>query len=268
MVSETVLRIVGSPVRVERLKTKPGRRRTLRVSGPLGRVVVKIYATARAGTVAARVSALAQGPAEPVVPRILGVAPNGRFLIATDVPGSPLGAWLLVGGRDAARRAGLALGQWHRAWASAPPAVLRPHSVEREMAILEKRLASLPGELAARARRATPAAVRWEPVTVVHRDLYEEQILIGDRVGLIDLDDAAIGPPELDLGNLLAHLDLLELTSGHHLALQRDELLRSYVGVGPPIDLELLDDCRRLSLLRLAAIHRSRSELLLDLAAA
>jgi hypothetical protein len=34
----------------------------------------------------------------------------------------------------------------------------------------------------------------------VHRDLYEEQVLLGERVALIDLDDAALGPPELDIG--------------------------------------------------------------------
>mgnify|MGYP003297699673 CR=1 FL=1 len=33
---------------------------------------------------------------------------------------------------------------------------------------------------------------------MVHRDLYEEQVLLGDRVGLIDLDDAALGFREDD----------------------------------------------------------------------
>jgi len=40
----------------------------------------------------------------------------------------------------------------------------------------------------------------WTPATVVHRDLYEEQVLLGERVGLIDLDDAALSPAELDVG--------------------------------------------------------------------
>ena len=47
----------------------------------------------------------------------------------------------------------------------------------------------------------------------MHRDLYEEQLLAGERIGLIDLDDAALGPPELDLGNLLGHVELLALSA-------------------------------------------------------
>jgi aminoglycoside phosphotransferase (APT) family kinase protein len=90
---------------------------------------------------------------------------------------------------------------------------------------------------------------------VVHRDLYEEQIVLGTRVGLIDLDDAALGPPELDVGNLLAHADLLALRSGADLSLAEDALLDGYANAGPRLDSALLDRCRRLSRLRLACIH-------------
>lgn len=254
--SEVLARLVGAPVVLESLKRKPGRRHTLRASGPSGRVIVKLYSTPRAGSVAARLSSLADGPAEPAVPRVLAVGSNERFVVLSEVSGQTLGASLLAGAHDAPARAGQALGRWHRAWASAPPPALRPHSVERELEILEARLTGLPPDLAKRIRLATPVAIRWAPVTVVHRDLYEEQILIGKRVGLIDLDDVALGPPELDLGNLLAHLELLELRSGRRLTDERRDLLRSYRAVGLPIDAGRLAYCRRLSLLRLAAIHR------------
>jgi aminoglycoside phosphotransferase (APT) family kinase protein len=93
----------------------------------------------------------------------------------------------------------------------------------------------------------------WACTTVVHRDLYEEQILLGDHVGLIDLDDAALGPPELDVGNLLAHIELLEFRTGTSLAAAVDALL---VGYGlDSLDQALLDRCRWLALLRLACIH-------------
>jgi aminoglycoside phosphotransferase (APT) family kinase protein len=92
------------------------------------------------------------------------------------------------------------------------------------------------------------------PVTVVHRDLYEEQVLLGDRVGLIDLDDAALGPPELDVGNLLAHLDLLGLRSGRTLDRAAEALLDGYSRRGR-LDARLLERCRTLSRLRLACIH-------------
>jgi hypothetical protein len=46
---------------------------------------------------------------------------------------------------------------------------------------------------------------------VVHRDLHDQQVLLGDRVTLLDLDQASIGDPAIDLGNLLAHLRLRAL---------------------------------------------------------
>jgi len=263
VVSDLLVGLIGAPFVLERLKVKPGRRRTLRASGPRGRVIVKLYATPRAGSVAARLSSLAGGPVEPIIPKVLAVGPDERSVVLSEVPGQTLGASLLDGPGDAPTRAGRALGRWHRAWSAAPPAALRPHSVERELEILEARMAGLAPAFADRIRRATPVGVSWAPVTVVHRDLYEEQILVADRVGLIDLDDVALGPPELDLGNLLAHLDLLELRSGHHLGGERDKLVNSYRAVGLPIDDGRLEGCRRLSLLRLAAIHHC--EPLLDL---
>ena len=117
------------------------------------------------------------------------------------------------------------------------------------------RAALAPRAIGARVAAALPA-VRgaWEPVTVVHRDLYEEQVLLGERVGLIDLDDIALGPPELDVGNLVAHLDLLELRSERDLSSGRQAFLEGYESVAK-LDRELLERCRMLALLRLACIH-------------
>jgi hypothetical protein len=89
----------------------------------------------------------------------------------------------------------------------------------------------------------------------VHRNLTDARILIGERVGLIGLDDAALGPPEHDVGNLLAHIDLLSLRSGRDLAEMREEIVLGYEGFGEYLDEELLDRCRRLARLRLACIH-------------
>lgn len=42
----------------------------------------------------------------------------------------------------------------------------------------------------------------------IHRDFYFDQVLVSRKhVYLLDLDMAAMGPPELDVGNYLAHLD-------------------------------------------------------------
>jgi Ser/Thr protein kinase RdoA (MazF antagonist) len=136
-----------------------------------------------------------------------------------------------------------------------------PHSAEREIEILTSRIDRTPDEIAAAVRVELPsvAAGEWAPATVVHRDLYEEQIMVAERIGLIDLDDAALGPPELDVGNLLAHVDLLALRCGTDLTPPVDALLDGYRHSGPPLDTALLARCRALTLLRLACIHEDLS---------
>jgi Phosphotransferase enzyme family len=255
-VIERLEQIVGAPVELEELKHKPGRRRTLRARGPVGTAIVKSYASDRAATVAARVAALAAGPPEPVLPRVLACEPELRMVVLTDVVGRPLSGALLDGDGAACRRAGEALGSWHCAWCGRAPEPLRPHGVERELEILERWADRLSPGLVADLRTAVGDLTEpWDCPTVVHRDLYEEQILLGERVGLIDLDDAALGPPELDLGNLLAHVDLLSLRSERDLGAMSDEILAGYEDAGGNLDEALLDRCRRLARLRLACIH-------------
>jgi Ser/Thr protein kinase RdoA (MazF antagonist) len=255
-VTEALERVVGTPFSLMELKRKPGRRRTLRARGPNGTAIVKIYASDRAAVVAGRVASLAAGPREVAVPQVLHVDAERHAVVLSDVPGSPLRQALLDGELRRCRRVGVALGTWHTAWDGAAPDGLRPHTVDRELEILRARAAKA-SALVARAVEDALArlADEWEPTTVVHRDLYEEQILIGRRVGLIDLDDAALGPPELDVGNLLAHIELLELRRGRDLGGGKRALLDGYAVRGPTLDDALLDRCRNLTLLRLACLN-------------
>jgi Ser/Thr protein kinase RdoA (MazF antagonist) len=247
--------LLGAPVELRVLKHKPGRRLTLAARGRRGSAVVKLYASLRAAVVAARVGALASGPVEPATPRVLHADPELHLVVLSWVPGSTLGRAVRRGDGESCRRAGAALGGWHRHWSATAPAVLAPHSLDRELAILHAAAArsAWPGARAAVAR--TPLPGSWEPRTVVHRDLYEEQILLDRRVGLIDLDDAALGPPELDVGNLLAHLDLLALGVRRDLRRLASTLLTGYQLAGPDLDPALVIACRRLTLLRLACVH-------------
>jgi Ser/Thr protein kinase RdoA (MazF antagonist) len=103
---------------------------------------------------------------------------------------------------------------------------------------------------------AKSLAVEWTYRTVIHRDLYEEQVMLDALVGLIDLDDAAAGPPELDLGNLLAHLDFRYPADGWRTPQKLEAaLLEGYEAGGGSLNPYLLNRCRRLTLLRLACIH-------------
>jgi Ser/Thr protein kinase RdoA (MazF antagonist) len=249
---------LGAPVLLEELKRKPSRRSTFRAVGSKRTAIVKFYASDRASVVAARVAALSRGPGEPCVPEVLLVEPDYRMVVLSDVEGDPLRTPVLAGDADACRRAGTALGRWHGFWQGLSPASLRPHTIEKELEILRAHAHGAPAAIAAATLSALSslADVEWAPATVVHRDLYEEQVLLGDEVGLIDLDDAALGPPELDIGNLLAHLDLLGLRAQRDLGAMQKILLEGYASGGGVLDPALLGRCRVLALLRVACIHQ------------
>jgi Ser/Thr protein kinase RdoA (MazF antagonist) len=250
----TLEEIVGTPLVLEELKSKQGRRRTLRAVGPRRRAIVKAYRSERAPLVAARVRSLAGGPAEPHVPEVLHVDATLRLVVLSEISGPPLREALLADDRGQCARAGAALRRWHAFWLGAAPRPLVPHTAERELEILFAWAERAEPALAETVRRAAAGlSAEWPTTTVVHRDLYEEQILLGPSIGLIDLDDAALGPAELDVGNLVAHVELLGLRSGRGLHGAVAALLGGYGE--DALDSELLDRCRRLALLRLACIH-------------
>ena len=178
------------------------------------------------------------------------------MVVLSEVPGRPLADAVVEGDLDTCTRAGAALGRWHRAWWERTPPGFRPHGVRDELATLSERAVHGPA-VVARAVSDLPGPARreWPCPTVVHRDLYEEQIMVGDRVGLIDLDDAAAGPPELDLGNLFAHVGLLGRRRGLDVAQATQAIRTGYETSGPALDELRVDQCRYLSELRLAAIH-------------
>lgn len=248
--------IVGSPVELEQLAHRPGVGRTLRASGPVRTAIVKLFACDRATTVAERVGALGAVPPGVAVPRLLLSDPVLHMVVLSEVPGEPLTAAILEGDVAACRSAGAAIGSWHRSWQGRAPSPLRPHGADRELATLRKCADAVSPRLADTVRRAAEdLGEPWTCSTVVHRDLTDTRILMGERIGLIGLDYAALGPPELDVGNLLAHVDLLSLRSGRDLAETREEIVLGYEGFGDNLDEELLDRCRRLARLRLACIH-------------
>jgi hypothetical protein len=248
--------IVGSPVELEQLSNRPGRGRTLRANGPVRTAIVQLYASNRATTVADRVGALGAVPPGVAVPRLLLSDPVLHMVVVSEVPGEPLTGAILEGDIRACRCAGAAIGSWHRSWSGRAPAPLRPHGADRELAMLHKCADAVAPSLAHAVRRAAEGlGDPWTCSTVVHRDMTDARILMGERVGLIGLDYAALGPPELDIGNLLAHVDLLSLRLGRDLAEMREEIVLGYGGFGGNLDDELLDRCRRLARLRLACVH-------------
>lgn len=249
---EALAPLLGAPVVLETLKHKPGRRWTGRARGSRATAIVKVYASDRAPTVAARVGALHPGPPAVTVPEVLHVAADDHSVVLSDVAGTALRHALVGDDRDACDAAGRALGTFHRWWSGTHPAPLGAHTPARELDALARWRPS-PAVLA----EARELAAAWPCSTVVHRDLYEDQVLVDGEggVGLIDLDDAALGPPELDLGNLLAHTDLLGRRERRSLAGAVEAVRAGYEATGPALDEDRLDRCRRLTELRLACIH-------------
>jgi Phosphotransferase enzyme family len=249
--------VVGAPVRLQLLKQETGRPSTYRARGSRRTAIVKRYESDQASAIATRIASLAEGPFEPLLPSVW--AQTDDMLVLSEIPGKPLRAAVLAGDEDACRRAGAVLGTWHWYWRDRAPETLTRHSLARELEILCRESARAPEPIAgavAFAVKAVEQDEEWHAPTVIHRDLYEEQILLDDAVGLIDLDDAAIGPPELDVGNLYAHLEHLARRYERNLDTMQHAFLDGYLTSGAQLDLRLLLTCRSLSLLRLACVHR------------
>ena len=69
----------------------------------------------------------------------------------------------------------------------------------------------LPPDACTRAYNVVATAVLGapEPLTTVHRDFHDKQVLVeGAAVGILDLDLACAGEPSVDVANLFAHLHL------------------------------------------------------------
>jgi hypothetical protein len=204
----------GHDVRL--LAWRPGRRAVFRVRTARGTRICKLYRKDRQCTI--RWAALADhGTHAWRVPRVLSWNAKTRCLTLEDCPGRSLHErWLAGDGdvRDGDRIATLL--NWLAD--AAPPPDFPRHDVEDEISILTKRLESYartlerPPTAAAELTRRVITALRTEPAgapILSHRDLHDKQVLVdGDAGHLIDLDLAAIAPPTLDLGNILAHLRL------------------------------------------------------------
>lgn len=171
----------------------------------------------------------------------------------------------------AARRTGAALGRF----AHCRPVDLPDHSVEDEVAVLERwrdaamRLGTLPDASTARFDELVAETVGRlrrlgdRPRVLAHRDLHDGQIL-EDHDGtlvLLDLDTAGRADPALDIGNLLAHIDLAAC-AGRITARDATAVATAFLeGCGPmPTDREAIATHRQAATLRLVAVHSFRPD--------
>jgi hypothetical protein len=215
--------------------------------GPVARIVGKLYPDAGR---AARVESMLRqlGPvfagAPDATPRPLGCVPELAMLVYVPVEGRLLDEVLLDGapddathgdavhgdavpcGPDADRAVDLLaawLARFHaarleldRRWVPADEAV----DIAAWVALVEHLAADDAGrahDLAAHLQARAPD-IPFRSDTPVHRDLHHHHVLVGDGVGVIDLDEVRAGDPSLDVAHLCVHLQLLAIRSPRHAA--------------------------------------------------
>lgn len=269
---------LGAPT-VEVVRHKPGRRALVRLEaassdGPAARGSRILFAKAFAGRRAERAHAAhvalhraLEGDPQVRLPEPIGCLPGAQLLLLDAVEGRPVEPALAAGDRRLAARIARAARRLHASEA----ALDRRHGPDEEWAILARRvdgLASARPELAAAAGRVlealdrawpTAASWRWRPL---HRDLHPGQVLWDGRtVGLVDLDDAALGEPAVDAANFAAHLVWAAIgRPGARPALAAaDAFRRAYAALDPGLDPRVASVLEAGTLLRLAAIHGPRA---------
>lgn len=242
---------------IEVLRHLPGRRVTTVVHTRHGPAVLKLFATSRARGGHRRLVAFAESPASSFVPRPLGHR-KGHLMLVEFVPGTPLGSLDGEALANASRRAGRALRHVHDSGVELD----RTWGVRDEI-----------DQLLRTAGPATRTAVeraiaRWAPsgdgpMVPSHRDCHPAQVVrTRNGVRLIDLDDSAMAPRGIDVGNFVAHLEMdahLGRRPGEEVIAATGAFVDGYGGEPPE-----LESWTRLSLARLAALaetrHRSPEE--------
>ncbi len=255
---------------------KPGRRCLVRYDvveaapdrGPGGdRVYGKLFASGRGPRVWAAHAAVhaAVGPGGPRVPEPLGWLADVGLVLLGEVPGETVTARLCAGDVALAARIGAALAALHRA----PAALERRHGPADELAPLAARVARLAAADARLGARAATALARLDAsapgprawrVRPIHRDLHPEQVLVDGAgcIGFVDLDDASLGEPAVDVGNFAAHLVwLAALRPAAAAPLRRaaHAFQRAHAAGDPGRDAATLRWCEAAALLRLADVH-------------
>jgi Ser/Thr protein kinase RdoA (MazF antagonist) len=182
------------------LRHVPGRRVASLVRSSQGDAVLKVYASSRARGGHRRLTILAESSAGRHVPRPLAHR-KGHVALIEYVAGTPLDRLDDGGYVTGAGLAGDALRHLHGSGA----VLDRTWRLEDEIAQLRRTSGPKTSALVefAISRWATPS----EEVVPSHRDCYPAQVVLaGDTVRFIDLDDAAMAPRSLDVGNFLAHV--------------------------------------------------------------
>lgn len=202
------------------LAHRPERRAVVRLNGATGQRYAKVVRPSRVRHVVESAECLRGRLARPfAVPEVLEVDESRGVVMFAVLPGVRLHELLDAGERfiDSARAVGEAL-RWFHAEA---PSAAQGHDAQAEIRVLQKSLGHLKayGPTLYSQLRDAPAGVLEtlakdaSPWTLIHGDFYDKQAVLDPEggVGILDLDTIAVGEAALDVGNMLAHLELRAL---------------------------------------------------------
>ena len=202
------------------------------------------------------------------LPRLMAHAPEEQVLLFEPIAGDRLAEQAVADRAPSLSRLGSALARFHAVpWATGPRfARFDPDRLTQaatDLGLVRPDVARLADALATRI--AERLATDSTPPVWLHGDVHPKNaILTDDRIALVDLEDAAIGPPAADVANLLAQLRLqrrVGLISGAQERQDVDAFLAGYAAVRPvpaPTTLAWYTAAALLVERALGAVHRLR----------
>ncbi len=240
---------------VKILRHLPGRRATAQIITPSGPAILKAFANPRARGNDRRLRVLATTNAAAIVPTPLAVDATGHIGLIEFLPGQPLTDLAPAQLPAAAEAAGRALAALHHCGAILD----RAWEIDQETTQLQRTAGPRTAHAINDLLRADPAPTP-EPLLPAHRDCHPAQAIVGPdgQVRWADLDDAAMAPASLDLGNFLGHItrqELLGIWPPQLAATVRNSFLNGY-GPPPPA----VPAWERLTLARLLALADTRHD--------
>lgn len=203
------------------------------------------------------------------LPAPVAFLPDLKMLLQRSVAGVPVESALSGGDVELVKRIALAIHRFHMSGLD----LGRVHDLDKELSPLTTRTteivehAPLLGTLAwtthHRLFDLPRDGFRLRNLPI-HRDFYHDQVLIeGDRLAVLDLDDAAMSEPAIDIANFAAHLRLAGFQkpeTAQRLIEIGDVFLACAQSLDRDLDQALLRFLTAATYLRLAGIHVSRPD--------
>lgn len=243
---------------VRLLRHLAGRRVATQVRTTDGQTaVLKVFASPRARGNDRRLEALQRSGVGSLVPRPLGVDATGHVSLVEWVHGVMFDQTPDERFAEAAFLVGVSLRQLHESRVELD----RSWTIREELSLLDKRQTPTVQQLIASMGGMEQLAEKLadEPLVTAHRDCHPRQAVIThDFARWIDLDDCAMAPAGLDVGNMIAHLKREAAIGLRDQAVADAAVAAFRRGYGPlPAT---TDTWERLSLVRLCGLAETRHQ--------